>query len=185
MVNFQGSILDSLLANYVKAHSHIIYIFLLFPNNNIIFVWTGRNEEDVFIELVFRFILHSLLNKPFVVITSVSFLHQMSEKYWKSYFAPKLFGKTFHNIIVKMSKLASLHGVKKKSLRQAWRAKQKCYMKFSKYTFNNFLTKKDYVCLKKISDLRFCVKEILFQWDLVFLQWNKSVFVWEHKNEWL
>ena len=114
MVNFQGSILDSLLANYVKAHSHIIYIFLLFPNNNIIFVWTGRNEEDVFIELVFRFVLYSLLNKPFVVITSVSFLHQMSEKYWKSYFAPKLFGKTFHNIIVKMSKLASLHGVKKK-----------------------------------------------------------------------
>ena len=115
MVNFQGSILDSLLANYVKAHSHIIYNFLRFPKQQHYFCfWTGKNEEDVFIELVFRFILYSLLNKPFVVITSVSFLHQMSEKYWKSYFEPKLFWKTFHNIIVKMSKLASLHGVKKK-----------------------------------------------------------------------
>ena len=168
MVNFQGSILDSLLANYVKAHSHIIYIFLLFPNNNIIFVWTGRNEEDVFIELVFRFILHSLLNKPFVVITSVSFLHQMSEKYWKSYFAPKLFWKTFHNIIVKMSKLASLHGVKKKVSGKLDEQSKSVTWNSTIQLLTTFWRKKDYVCLKKISDLRFCVKEISFQWDLVF-----------------
>ena len=94
---------------------HTLFIFFAFPKNNIVFcVWIEKNEEYIFIELVFRFVLHSSLNKQFVVLTSVSFLHQMSEKYWKSYFAPKLFWKTFHNIIVKMSKLASLHGVKKK-----------------------------------------------------------------------
>ena len=38
---------------------------------------------------------------------------------------------------------------------------------------------------KKSKIYDFCVKEIWFQGDVVFMYRNKSVFVKAHKNEWL
>ena len=38
---------------------------------------------------------------------------------------------------------------------------------------------------KKCKIYDFCVKEIWFQGDVVFMYRNKSVFVKAHKNEWL
>ena len=118
MVNFQGSILDSLLANYVKAHSHIIYIFCVSQKQHCFCVWIEKNEEYIFIELVFRFVLHSFaLNKQFVVLTSVSFFTPNVREVLEVIFCTNaILKKSFHNIIVKMSKLARLHGVKKKEV---------------------------------------------------------------------
>ena len=138
MVNFQGSILDSLLANYVKAHSHIIYIFLRFPKTTLFLClnWKERRIHIYWTCLSFRITLCS--QQTVCGINECKFFTPNVREVLEVIFCTNaILEKSFHNIIVKMSKLARLHGVRKKrSLRQTWSIRHKSNIKCTNYSLN-------------------------------------------------
>ena len=113
MVNFQGSILDSLLANYVKAHSHIFFAF----SQATTFLAIERKTKKIYLlNLYFiSYCICSSSQQRFCGITECKLLYTKCQRSIGSHILHHSYSrKTFHNIIVKTSKLASLHGVKKK-----------------------------------------------------------------------